>query len=204
MSYAASSDEQLVSDARKGDPQALAELFERYRPRLYQMVRLRMDQRLQGRVDPSDILQEAFLETNKRIVDFARKDSMPFFLWLRLMVGQKLTDAHRHHLGVRMRDAGREVSLYRKVVPEASSGAIADHLLGTLTSPTQAISRDETRRQVECALNSMDEIDREVVTLRHFEGLSNSEVAQLLEISQAAASNRYVRALRRLKAVLDL
>jgi RNA polymerase sigma-70 factor (ECF subfamily) len=129
---------------------------------------------------------------------------MPFFLWLRLMVGQKLTDAHRYHLGVRMRDAGREVSLYRKTVPEASSGAIADHLLGGLTSPTQAVSRDETRRQIELALNSMDEIDREVVTLRHFEGLSNSEVAQLLEISQAAASNRYVRAIRRLKAVLDL
>jgi RNA polymerase sigma-70 factor (ECF subfamily) len=202
MPRAALDDQELVSIACQGDERALAELFERHRQRLNQMVRLRMDQRLQGRVDPSDIVQEAFLETNKRIQDYARKTPMPFFLWLRMMVGQKLIDAHRHHLGVKMRAAGREISLHRRYVPEATSGAIAESLLGSLTSPTQAVTRDETRRQIEAALDAMDEIDREVVSLRHFEGLSNSEVAQLLGISQAAASNRYMRALRRLKTVL--
>jgi RNA polymerase sigma-70 factor (ECF subfamily) len=202
MPRTTSDDQELVACACQGDEQALAELFERHRQRLNQMVRLRMDQRLQGRVDPSDIVQEAFLETNKRIQDYASRTPMSFFLWLRLMVGQKLIDAHRHHLGVKMRAAGREVPLHRRAMPEASSGAIAESLLGSLTSPTQAIARDETRRQIEAALDAMDEVDREVVTLRHFEGLSNSEVAQLLEISQAAASNRYVRALRRLKTFL--
>jgi RNA polymerase sigma-70 factor (ECF subfamily) len=163
-----------------------------------------MDQRLQGRVDPSDIIQEAFLETSRRIQDYADRKPMAFFLWLRLMVAQKLTDAHRHHLGTKMRDAGREIPLDRPFMPQASSAVLAENLLGSLTSPTQAVVRDETRRQIEDALEAMDDLEREVLMLRHFEGLSNSEVAQVLNVSQGAASNRYVRALRRLRTILNL
>jgi RNA polymerase sigma-70 factor (ECF subfamily) len=197
-------DHALVERACQGEQVALAELFERHRPRLELMVRFRMDQRLLGRVDPADILQDAFLETSKRIDDYAHRRPMAFFLWLRLMVGQKLTDAHRFHLGAKMRDVGREVSLQRRGVPEASSVVLAENLLDSLTSPTQAYERVEMQRQVERALEAMDPLEREVLTLRHFEGLSNAEVAQALEITQGAASNRYVRALRRLKSILNL
>lgn len=197
-------DASLVESASAGDQTALAELFRRHRDRLRQMVRLRMDQRLQGRVDASDVLQEAFLEASRRLEEYQRKDAMPFFLWLRLVVGQKLIDAHRHHLGAKMRDAGREISLFRGPMPEASSVELAARLLGQLTSPTRALERAEAKLRIEQALNNMDEIDREVLSLRHFEALSNGEAAQVLGISAAAASNRYVRALKRLKAAMEM
>ena len=127
---------------------------------------------------------------------------MPFFLWLRQLTGQKLIDLHRQHLGARMRDAGQEVSLYRGALPQASSQSLAAQLLGRLTSASQAAIRAETQLRVQEALNSMDPIDREVLALRHFEQLSNGETAQVLGLSESAASNRFVRALMRLKEIM--
>ncbi len=204
MSEAAESERELIEKACAGDGAALAGLFRRHCERLRQMIRLRLDRRLQGRLDDSDILQESYLEASKRIGDYAQQKSLPFFLWLRLVVGQKLVDVHRFHLGAQMRDAAREVSLYRGPMPEASSVALAAQLLGRLTSPTQALARAETKLQIETALNNMDEMDRQVLTLRHFESLTNAETAQVLGISVAAASNRYVRALQRLKGILEI
>src|SRR5438876_2551446 len=108
-----SNTENLVHRAGAGDPQAQAELFAHYRERLRQMVHLRLDRRLQGRLDPSDVLQEAYLDLARRLPDYAREPSMPFYLWLRFLTGQRLIDLHRQHLGSQMRDAGQEVSLYR-------------------------------------------------------------------------------------------
>src|SRR6516165_1379332 len=119
----------LLHDARAGDERALAGLFTRYRERLKRMVRLRLDRRLSGRIDPSDVIQEAFLEARKRVPEWADNPELPFFLWLRLVTGQKLIDCHRHHLGAQMRDAGQEVSLFRGALPEASSASLAAHLL---------------------------------------------------------------------------
>jgi len=101
-----------------------------------------------------------------------------------------------------MRDAGLEVSLYRAALPAASSAALAAHLLGRHTSPTQAILRAERLLRVQEALNSLDPIDREVISLRHFEQLSRGESGQALGIEESAASKRYIRALKRLKTVL--
>src|SRR5262249_28893996 len=115
----------------------------------------------------------------------------------------RLIDLHRYHLGAEMRDAGREVSLYRGALPSASSASLAQHLLAGLTSPTQAAIRDEMQLRLQEALNSMDAIDREVLVLRHFEELTNAEAAEVLGIEASAASKRYIRALRRLKAILD-
>jgi RNA polymerase sigma-70 factor (ECF subfamily) len=194
----------LLRRALAGDESALAALFDGYRDRLRRMIRLRLDRRLSGRVDSSDILQEAYLDVRKRIAEYARDPAaMPFHLWLRLVAGQRLTDIHRHHLGAQMRDAGMEVSLHRGPFPQADSISLAAQLLGKMTSASKAAIRAEHKLIVQEALNGMDPLDREVLALRHFEHLSNDETAQVLGLSKSAASNRYIRALKRLKETLS-
>src|SRR5947209_11081644 len=127
------SDEDLLRRATHGDQAALAALFGRYRKRLRQMVHLRLDRRLQGRVDPSDVLQEAYLDVAKQLPHYATKPEMSFFLWLRLVTGQRLMRIHRQHLGAALRDAGREVSLFRGALPQASSVSLAAQLLARIT-----------------------------------------------------------------------
>lgn len=180
----------------------LSELFNRYRSRLRLMVHLRLDRRLQARIDSSDVLQEAFLEAATRYEQYQSHPSMPLFLWLRFLVGQQLVLMQRRHLGVKARAAGREVSLYRGALPEANSQSLAAVLLGKLSSPSQAAMRSELQVRLQEALNSMDEIDREVLVLRHFEQLSNVETAQVLGLQERTASKRYLTALRRLKSAL--
>ena len=201
---AGNDDQELLRRALEGDEPALAALFDGYRERLRRMIRLRMDRRLSGRVDASDALQEAYLDVRKRIAEYARDlAALPFLLWLRLIAGQRLTDVHRHHLGAQMRDAGQEISLHRGPFPQADSVSLAAQLLGKMTSASQAAIRVEHKLIVQEALNSMDPIDREVLALRHFEHLSNDETAQVLGLSKSAASNRYIRALKRLKETLS-
>jgi RNA polymerase sigma-70 factor (ECF subfamily) len=195
--------EELLDAARQGNERALAVLVERHRDRLERMVRLRMDRRLQGRVDPADVVQEAYLVVRRKFPQYSADSRLPFFLWLRLEVGQKLVDVHRFHLGTKMRDAGQEVSLHEGALPPVTSLSLAEHLLGKLTTPSRAAIRAELKLRVQEALNSMDPHDREVLILRHFEELSNAEAAQVLGIKPSAAVNRYVRALKRLKAVLQ-
>lgn len=196
-------DEELLDAARRGDEPALALLINRHRGRLERMVRLRMDRRLQGRVDPGDVVQDAYLAVRGKFHNYAAESPLPFYLWLRLEVGQKLVDAHRFHLGTKMRDAGQEVSLHRGALPQVTSLSLAEHLLGKLTTASQAAMRVELKLRVQEALNSMDPHDREVLILRHFEELSNAETAQVLGIKPSAAINRYVRALKRLKDVFQ-
>src|SRR5215471_1287508 len=199
MSADARTNEELLDAARNGDEGALAVLVDRHRERLERMVRLRMDRRLQGRVDPADVVQEAYLAVPGKFPRYSADPRLPFFLWLRLEVGQKLVDVHRFHLGTKMRDAGQEVSLHRGPLPQVSSLSLAEHLLGKLTTASHAAMRVELKLRVQEALNSMDPHDREVLVLRHFEELSNAEAAQVLGIKPSAAVNRYVRALKRLK-----
>jgi RNA polymerase sigma-70 factor (ECF subfamily) len=195
--------EELLRRAAAGDQAALAALWERHRARLRQMVRLRLDRRLQGRVDPSDILQEAYLDLADRLPDYARDRPMPTYLWLRLVTGQRLGQIHRQHLGAAMRDAGREVSLYRGALPAASSASLAARLLGRFTTASQAAVRAERQVQLQEVLNGMEALDREILALRHFEGLSNGESAEVLGLSKTAANNRYIRALGRLRDLLE-
>jgi RNA polymerase sigma-70 factor (ECF subfamily) len=192
----------LLRRLHAGDPRAPAELFQHYRGRLRRMVRLRLDRRLQGRVDPSDVLQEAYLDLARRTPEYVASPTLPFFLWLRLLTGQRLLLVHRHHLGTQMRDVGQEVSLHCGPLPQASSASLAAQLLGRLTTPSQAAARAELQLRLQEALNQMEPLDREVLTLRHFEELGNGECAQLLGLSRSAASNRYARALKRLAQVL--
>jgi RNA polymerase sigma-70 factor, ECF subfamily len=195
-------DETLMSRIYAGDPQALAQLFGKHRERLRRMVRLRLDRRLRGRIDPSDVLQEAFIDAHNRQHECRADPRMPPFLWLRFLTGQRLLALHRRHLGAQMREAGREVSLQAGAMPQADSPALANFLLGRLTTPSLAAIRVEMRVRLQDVLNTMDPIDREVLVLRHFEELSNGETAAILGLQKAAASNRYVRALRRLTDIL--
>ena len=193
----------LLRRAKAGDAAALGALFAHYRGRLRNMVRLRLDRRVAGRLDASDVLQEAYLDVARRFPEYAAAPAVPFYVWLRALTGQRLIDLHRQHLGAKMRDAGQEVSLYRGALPQASSASLAKQLLAGLTSPTQAAVRAEMQLQLQEALNTMDPMDREVVVLRHFEELNNIETAAVLGIEPSAASKRYLRAIRRLKAILD-
>jgi RNA polymerase sigma-70 factor (ECF subfamily) len=192
----------LIERAGAGDREALTTLLTRHRDRLRRMVEMRLDTRLQARLDASDVVQEAYIDVAERLEEYLRDPKQPLFLWLRQVVGDRLVKLHRHHLGTQMRDAGREVSLYRGALPAASSAALAAQLLGRHTSPTQAALRAERILRVQEALNALDPIDREILSLRHFEELTANEAAQVLGIEESAAAKRYFRALKRLKEVL--
>jgi len=166
------------------------------------MVAVRMHPLLRGRVDPSDVLQEAFAEATARLASYAERPELPFFLWLRWLTGMRLKRVHREHLDRQARDPRREVPLHGESFPGATSAALAEQLLGRDTRPSEAAARAERKRRVEVALDAIDPTDREVLVLRHFEELSNVEVARVLGITPAAASKRYVRALVELKRIL--
>ena len=166
------------------------------------MIEARLDHRIRGRVDPSDVLQDGFVDVLAKLPGYLADPKISLFLWLRLVVGERLTKVHRDHLGAQMRNAGLEVSLYRGPMPAASSAALAAHLLGKVTSPTQAAVRAERLLRLQEALNALDPLDREILSLRHFEELTHSEAARVLDIGEAAAAKRYIRALKRLKDVL--
>jgi RNA polymerase sigma-70 factor (ECF subfamily) len=187
-------DDELELALRAGDDAMMAPLVERYRERLLRMVHFRLDPRLVGRLDAEDVLQEAWIEAEKRLAAF-RADQKPFLIWIRLIVQQTMVDLHRKHLGAKMRSAGREVGA-------PASGTLSGFFVAHVTSPSGAVMREELRQKIEAALANMDEIDREVLLLRHFEELSNKEAALVLGIQENAASNRYVRALGRLKGFL--
>ncbi len=188
--------------AREGDVSAVGPLLEEYRGRLARMVNLRLDPRLAGRVDASDVLQESYVEITERLPRYLAEERMPFFLWVRFLVAQKLAQVHRRHLGTRGRDAAREVPLAPRVGPDASSLAVASAYLAHSETPSQVVGAEEERERVRRALDALSPMDREVLVLRHFEELSNSEVATLLGLAPSAASARYVRALQRLSGAV--
>jgi RNA polymerase sigma-70 factor (ECF subfamily) len=206
MGFARNEDGDEVSDllerAAAGDEAGWRALLTRHHDRLRRMVALRLDPRLQGRVDPSDVLQDAYLDAAAQLPNYLRQQELPFFLWLRSLAGTRLAKAHRHHLDAQIRDVRREVSLYRGALPAASSAALASRLLGRECPPSEAAIRAELQVRLQDALNRMDPLDREVLTLRHFERLTTVETARVLAISEAAAGKRYLRALGRLKEIL--
>ena len=189
-------------DAGDRRQQTLAELYSRHRDRLRRMIEFRLDARLRGRVSTSDVLQEAYIDALKRLPHFEADPAVPFFIWLRAVTIQRLIQVHRQHLGAGGRDAAREVSIKGTATPGASSEMMAE-FIADVTSPSMAVQRIEVMSQLRGSLDHLDPIDREVLALRHFEDLSNHEVAALLGIQPAAASKRYVRALERLKDALE-
>lgn len=189
--------DELLERLRANLPSAWTDLLSQQRDRLHRAVAFRLDRRLRGRVDASDIVQEACLEAHERLPAYLAKPDMPIHLWLRFLVGQRLLIVHRQHLGTAMRDAGREQSR-----ADSTSDGLVEHLLANAPSPSEDVARREAFAYLHEALEAMDPMDREVLTLRHFEQLSNVEVAQFLHIETSAASKRYLRALGRLQEIL--
>ncbi|HLU48698.1 MAG TPA: sigma-70 family RNA polymerase sigma factor [Planctomycetota bacterium] len=192
-----------LARAREGDQSAIGELLEAHRARLERLVILRFDRRLRGRVDPADVVQDTFLEATQRLARYLDSPDMPFFLWLRFLAIQRLQGLCREHLGVQKRDIRREIPIAEAMYTEASSEALAARLLGSFTTPSQAAMRAEMKARLTAALDSMDPEDREIIALRHFEELSHSEAARVIGMDESAASKRYLRAIKRLKSILD-
>ncbi len=181
---------------------ALGLLLNEHRDKLNRMIRCRMDRRLQGRVDPSDVLQEACVEAVKRYSEFQQQTKMPFYLWLRFLTLQQLMIVHRKHLTVKMRSITSEDRIVGDLLTAPNVAALAEMLSGTITSPSSAFQRKELQVRLHAALDALDPKDREILALRHFEQLNTVESAQVLDISEGLASTRYGRALRKLLAVL--
>ena len=181
------------------DALELAATLEGFRARLRRIVGLRLDPRVRARVDASDIVQEAYLEATQRAEGYVRDREVPFFLWVRFLAVQRVAQAHRRHLGAQRRDARREV---RMLGPQASSVAMADVLAASTPTPSQQYAIEERKRIVMETLETMADDDREVLALRHVEGLSNRGCAHLLELTDAGASRRYLRAAQRFAVAL--
>lgn len=194
--------EELLRRAADGDRQSLDELLGRHRARLRRMAALRLDPRVRGRIDASDVVQEATMEAYRRLGEYLEQRKLPFFLWLRFLTNQKVLEVHRRHLGAQRRDARREVQPHRGPWPESASVMLAEQLSGKLTGPSRGAMRAELEQRLRAALESMDQLDCQIVALRHFEQLSNAEAAAELGIDTSAASKRYVRAMRKLTGVL--
>jgi RNA polymerase sigma-70 factor (ECF subfamily) len=185
-----------------GDRSARGELLERYRGRLRQMIRVRLDRRLQARFDPSDVLQEALAEADRKLSDYARRRPLPFYPWLRRLVWERLVQLQRHHLGAKRRSVRREESPALPL-PDASAHLLAERLADRRSSPSSALERDERRARVQAALSRLGEADCEVLALRYLEDLSTREIAAVLELSESAVKMRQLRALQRLRHLLD-
>lgn len=187
----------LLERAQTGDRQAFDELFARHRPYLRQLVELRLDPRLRPRVDPSDVVQEAHLEAFRRLDTYLQERPLPFRLWLRQIAYDRTLKARRHHLGTARRAAGRELPL-----PDRSSRLLAQQLAARGSSPSQRLDRHELAQRLRQAMAQLPSTDREVILMRHFEGLSNPEVGCLLSIDPATVSKRHGRAMLRLHQIL--
>ncbi len=185
----------LETDGAAGDERAFANRFAGYRTRLHRMIRLRLDGPMTRRIDASDIIQETYLDAARKMPEYARDPRAPFYVWLRGIAQDRLLKAMRHHLGAQCRAAGREL-------PADSTLALGQTLLATATSPSQAAERDELQRRVTLALDALDDEDREILVLRHFEGLTNREIAHVIGVGDSGATMRYGRALTRLKSEL--
>ncbi len=188
-----------VRAALDGDSTSLEDLLEAYRERLRRMVRLRMDPRIRARVDPSDVIQEAYIDVTRQLSQYAEDPRIPFFFWVRFLTARKLQRAHRQHLGAGKRDAAREVRLGAGSTPSASSIILAEALADSGPSPSGLARVREDSARVVAALDALRSGDREILALRHAEQLSNAEIAGLLGITAKAAQLRYIRAIRRLR-----
>jgi RNA polymerase sigma-70 factor (ECF subfamily) len=192
----------LLDRARGGDAAAVDDLLAKHRDPLRRAIELRLDPALAPRVDASDIVQDVMLEANRRLRDYLREPTMPFHLWLRHLAKDRLIDAHRFHRKAQRRSLDREQAMQAPAWAVESSVQLIAQLLDPDKTPATAAVQQELERRLHQAVTQLDDADREVILMRHYEGLGNQEVAAALALTEAAASMRYLRALRRLRAGL--
>lgn len=188
----------LLDQVRDGEPDAFERLFARHRSYLHQVIGARLDRALRRRLDASDLIQEAHIEALRRLKEYLQKPQVSFRLWLRQIVQDRLVMARRRHLGAARRAVGRETASS----DDPSAARMAERLVATTTTPSQAATRNEMLRRVRQAIANLSEPDREILLMRSIEGLSNNEVAYILRIDPNAATKRHGRALLRLRAAL--
>lgn len=203
MSVDSPLDEGLVAAGDEHREKVLNGLLERHRGRLLRMVHMRMHPQVRTRMDASDVVQDAYLEVFQRIGEYVGDPRVPFFVWLRRLTGQRLLKAHRFHLDAKRRDVRRQELPPRTQMPDASVVAMVDMLAASGTTPSRGAARSELREQIMMLLAKLGETDREVLCMRHFEELSNDEVAHELDLGKHAASKRYIRALKRLRDLVS-
>jgi len=201
MDAAENDPDTLLRRAGQGDAQAQAEVYAASQQRLRQMVLVRMDQRLRARIDPSDVVQEAFMEAFQQLPEYLVEQPLPFYPWLRQIAWNRLVDLHRRHLMARKRSVNREEHLPE--LADASVAALAERLASPGTSPSGQMTRQEVRARVRAALLQLKESDRELLLLRYVEQLSTSEISAVLGIREGAVKVRHFRALERLRGLLD-
>lgn len=194
--------EELLQGAQAGDDDAVNRLMERHREGVRRLVQMRLDQRIQRRVDVSDVVQDVMVEAHRRLADYLRGPVMPFHLWVRQIAKDRIIDAHRRHRQSSKRSVDREQHLAPLAGDEQSALDLAARLCDPQITPAAAAARQELARRVEQAIRLLDEADFEIIAMRHYEHLSNQEVAQALGLSEPAASMRYLRAIRKLRAEL--
>ena len=195
----ASDADELVKRLKDQDHTALAELFEINRDRLSRMVAIRMDRRLKGRIDATDVLQEAYMILSQKIGNFADYPDMSPYVWMRLTVNDRLIALHRKHIQAGKRDARKEISMSQKANPDESSAEIVDTLADTVSSVGGKVARAEVTKMIKATLECMEDKDREIILMRIFEGMSNAEAAQALNLTANGASSRFSRAMDRLQ-----
>jgi RNA polymerase sigma-70 factor (ECF subfamily) len=194
--------QELLDQARRGEPGAVDRLLARHREPVRRMIDLRLDPAIAARVDASDVVQEVLIEASRRLTDYLRDGTMPFHLWLRHLAQDHLIDAHRRHRQAQKRGVDREQPIVPAAFADRSSIELAAQFLDPELTPASAAMQQELQRRLHAAITQLNEDDRDIILMRHFEQLSNQEVALLLQLTEAAASMRYLRALRRLRALL--
>jgi RNA polymerase sigma-70 factor, ECF subfamily len=195
--------QELLANARQGDAAAVDRLLARHRGAVRRMVQMRMDPVLARRVDASDVAQDVLVEAHRRLKQYLKNPQMPFHLWLRQMAKDRLIDAHRRHRVAARRSLDREQPLDVRLPRDESTRSIAMQLCDGQLTPAAAATWRELKRRFEDACRQLEPQDQEIVVMRHFEQLSNSDVAVALELSPQAASMRYLRAMRRLRELLS-
>jgi RNA polymerase sigma-70 factor (ECF subfamily) len=195
--------EELLAQAKDGDDAAVNQLMDRHRNSLRQLVRMRLDQKIQRRIDVSDVVQDVLVEANRRLTRYLADPIMPFHLWLRQIAKDRIIDAHRRHRVSARRSVDREQALAAPQGYDQSSLQLLGMLGDQKLTPAAAALQQEMARKVEQAITLLDEKDCEIIVMRHYEHLTNQEIAQALDLTEPAASMRYLRAVRRLKAALQ-
>lgn len=195
--------QELIVSARAGDRDATNALLERHRAALRQLVAMRLDRAIQRRIDASDVVQDALVEAHRRLPEYLAGSPLPFHLWLRQIAKDRMIDAHRRHHVSAKRSVDREHQ-QPVVAPDLSAFDLMGQLQdGRELTPAAAALRQELQARFRAALTQLGDESREIIEMRHIEQLSNQETAQALGLSEAAAGMRYLRALRRLRALLD-
>ena len=193
---------ELLRRAEAGEKDAINNLMDRHRESLRQMVQMRLDKAIVGRVDASDVVQDVLWEASKRLDDYIQDPAMPFHLWLRQLAKDRMIDMHRRHRGAQRRSVDRENPLQTAPGPDASAFDWGGQLPDGELTPAAANIRKELEQRFLAALSQLDEDDREIILMRHYEHLGNGEVATALGITPAAAGMRHLRALKKLRAIL--